>query len=93
MCGCQSDTSVVSANDGNEYSLLNSMSDDDLFAVGITAVDGGRWSIAWSTDSPQDIIAIHDAFEKVNLFAVGSYGHGSAGWYIEKEDFFTAQPL
>ncbi len=67
------------------------MSDDDLFSVGITAGSGGLWSIAWSTDSEEDSIAINSALEKANLSALGSFGHGFGGWYIEKEDFFTAQ--
>jgi hypothetical protein len=98
-CGCQSDTAVFDA-DGTEeqaqrtsqlQSLLMKMSDDELFAVGITAVHGGLWSIAWSTDSEEDVIAINNALKKVNLSASGSFNHGRGGWYIEKGDFFVAQ--
>ena len=98
-CGCRSETTVFDTNGTDEraqrtsqlQSLLKKMSDDELFAVGITAVHGGLWSIAWSTDSEEDVIAINNALKKVNLSASGSFNHGLGGWYIEKEDFFSAQ--
>ena len=67
------------------------LSDDELFDRGITAIDGGDWSIAWSSDSAQDIDAIQTALDDVGLSAFGSFGHGRGGWYVHRSDFFRAQ--
>lgn len=74
-----------------QQALLFGMSDDELFGVGITALDDGSWSIAWSTDSPADVVAITGALARIDVSAGSSFGHGHGGWYVDKRDFFAAQ--
>ena len=76
-----------------EIALLK-MSSDELFKIGITQVDqpgGILWSVAWSDSSDETCTAISDALEVHRIGAFASCGHGRAGWYVEREDFFRAR--
>ena len=52
---------------------LFQLSDNELFDIGITAIEGNYWSVAWSDDSDAHIDAITDALATVGLSAQGSF--------------------
>ena len=70
---------------------LFKMSNQELFKIGITAIDGKDWSIAWSSDSAEDMDAIQSAFDEIGISAFGSCGHGRCGWYVDRTEFLRAQ--
>jgi len=69
---------------------LFQLSDDELFEIGITAIDGNYWSVAWSNDSDTHFDAITDALATAGLSAQGSFGKGAGGWYVHRTNFFAA---
>ena len=72
-----------------EMEVLTSLSDNELFKVGLTSTDAG-WSIAWSTDSAEDSAAIKSALETMGITVSGSCGRRRCGWYVEPEIFFCS---
>ena len=66
------------------------LSDDELYDIGITAIEGNYWSVAWSDDSDTHFDAITDALAAVGLAAQGSFGLGAGGWYVHRTNFFAA---
>jgi hypothetical protein len=73
-----------------EHIALSKLSDEELFAIGVTSTSAG-WAVAWSTDSSADADAIQGALGSVDLSASGSCGRGRCGWYVSPEEFFVAQ--
>ena len=74
--------------------VLFKMSDNELFALGITQVKqpgGLEWAVAWSTDSEEDFAAIDAALVRAGIRAGGSAGLGRAGWYVPRGQFFRAR--
>ena len=69
---------------------LFQLSDNEMFDIGITAIEGNYWSVAWSDDSDAHIDAITDALATVGLSAQGSFGLGAGGWYVHRTNFFAA---
>ena len=69
---------------------LFQLSDNEMFDIGITAIEGNYWSVAWSDDSDAHIEAITDALATVGLSAQGSFGLGAGGWYVHRTKFFAA---
>ena len=73
---------------------LFKLTDDELFAIGVTKIhQPGHidWAVAWSSDSDEVSQAIGRALKRVGVGCFASYGHGRAGWYVEREQFFTAR--
>jgi hypothetical protein len=74
--------------------LLGKLNERELDAVGITEVgEPGalQWAVAWSNDSAATINAIQAALKHVEVVPIAMTGRGSAGWYVNKADFFKAQ--
>ncbi len=73
---------------------LFKLSNKELFKLGITQVDQPGhidWSVAWSDDSDETLKAILDALKPQQIGALASCGHGRAGWYVTREEFFKAR--
>lgn len=84
-----------SANQTKALKLaLFHLTSEELFRVGITQVeqsDGLQWSVAWSNDSADVIRAVHAALQTANINGFASCGHGRAGWYVSRDQFFEAR--
>lgn len=66
----------------------------ELFELSITESDQKdhwMWAVYWSDDSVQTMDAIEATLKPLNIEYVGSMGHGRAGWYVDREQFFTAR--
>jgi hypothetical protein len=76
-----------------EYQLFG-LSDDALFERGITEADnedGKDWAVAWCRSTDKNKLAICEALDQVGISHFTSIGHGSAGWYVERQHFFAAR--
>jgi len=74
---------------------LFKLSDKELFKLGITQVEDPPgnfdWMVAWSDSSDETLMIVLDALELQKIGAVASCGHGRAGWYVTREEFFKAR--
>jgi len=74
--------------------ILFRMSDEELYAIGITQVEQpGRldWAVAWSTDSAEDLAAVDAALRRADVAGGAVADLGMAGWYVPREQFFRAR--
>jgi hypothetical protein len=74
--------------------VLFKLSIKELFPLGITATAQSGdfdWCVAWSHDTNEVSDAIESALEPVGIGWYGSMGHGHAGWYVRRQDFFAAR--
>jgi hypothetical protein len=93
--GCASPSSFRDSDTSTRtQAALFKLTDEQLFAIGVTQVhQPGHidWAVAWSSDSNEVRAAICEALKRVGVGCFASYGHGRAGWYVEREHFFTAR--
>lgn len=84
-----SDTSIRAIQ-----SELFKLTEGELLAIGVTQVhQPGHidWAVAWSSDSDEVSQAICRVLNRVGVGCFACRGHGRAGWYVEREHFFTAR--
>lgn len=73
---------------------LKSLSSEELINVGITQSfqDGAAWwAVCWSDDSAATGAVMERVLAPLKIQAIGSMGHGRAGWYVRREQFFDAR--
>ena len=74
--------------------VLFKLSEDELFAIGVTSVEqDGRtdWAVAWSSDSDETMRAIEQALDRVGVSGGASCSRRRCGWYVPREEFFAAR--
>jgi hypothetical protein len=72
--------------------MLFRLTPDELFKVGVTQSGSSTdWAVFWSDDSQKTAAAVDRALQPVGIGAGASMGHGRAGWYVEREEFFAAR--
>lgn len=74
--------------------VLFKLSTEELFAIGVTASEQSghiSWCVAWSRDTNEEAYAIRSALGSVGVGAFGSCRHGHAGWYVPRQQFFSAR--
>jgi hypothetical protein len=75
-------------------SVLLLLTNDELFAIGITqSHQPGHidWALAFSSAFGEDAKAIRGALYKAGIGYVGSSSRRRAGWYVNREQFFAAR--
>jgi hypothetical protein len=89
--------SAASDSDSESRALqlvLFKLTGKELFQIGVTEVgQPGRldWGLAWCRGFSDSGRAFEQALSSVGVSAGGVYGHGHAGWYVPREQFFTAR--
>jgi hypothetical protein len=72
--------------------VLFTLTDDELFKIGITrAVGFPGWAVASSVGAPNVKQAVSRAFEAKGISAMVSCSHGRCSWYVTREQFFSAR--
>jgi hypothetical protein len=74
--------------------VLFKLTSAELTGIGVTQVqlpDRHIWCVAFSSDSEQVRQAVHTALDPVGVGAGESCSRGYAGWYVNREQFFTAR--
>jgi hypothetical protein len=73
--------------------VLFKLNDDELFSIGVTQTrqpDGLDWSVSWTSGGKQAQV-VRDALNLAGVRYYGSLGHGHGGWYVPRDQFFSAR--
>jgi hypothetical protein len=74
--------------------LLFALSDEQLFARGITSVDqpGWKaWAVAWTEDRGPKFEAVDRVLREAGCAGLATCDLGMCGWYVKREEFFRAR--